>query len=163
MPAPPAPDDAAHRGGLSMRDYEKRVWDMAKHQLHPTGLFVLAQVVGATRLVEHPLFDAPGGWSLELALFLAGFLGAWACFYSTLLRVAGLRSLAVTVLVPLAALVAALVWLALPAPGQMPRTTLFAAAGALALPGVVGWVVTLIRWRAARREAASLLAPEARP
>ena len=81
-------DDASHRGGFPLREYERRVWDMAKHQLHPTFLFVAAQVAGATRLVAHASFAESGGWAREGALFLASFLGAWACLYSTLLRVA---------------------------------------------------------------------------
>jgi len=156
-------DDASRRGGLTIREYERHVWDMAKHQIHPTFLFVAAQVVGATRLLEHPAFDAPGGWALELALFVAGFLGAWACFYSTLLRVAGFKSVAVTVLVPLAWATAGALWFAVPAPAELSRGTLLVAAAALVQPGVVGWAMTLIRWRAARRRAASLLTEAPRP
>lgn len=156
-------DEASHRGGLPMREYEKRVWDMAKHQLHPTALFVAAQVAGATRLLDHPAFDGRGGWALEAGLFLAGYLGAWACFYSTLLRVAGLKSFAVTALVPAAALAAAATWLVFPQPSEMSRSTLLVAAALLAGPGVLGWGLTLLRWRAARRDAASLLDETPRP
>jgi hypothetical protein len=151
-PAAPAPE-SAHRGGLTVREYEARVWDMARHQIHPTFLFVAAQVVAATRLLAHPAYSGDGAWIREAALFLAGFLGAWGCFYSTLLRVAGLRSVTVTVLVPLAVAVAAAAWFALPAPDVMGRGTLVAAELALVLPGVAGWALTMRRWRRARREA----------
>jgi hypothetical protein len=151
-------DDATRRGGLTIREYERHVWDMARHQIHPTFLFVAAQVAGATRLLDHPAFMDKGGGLLEVALFVAGFLGAWACFYSTLLRVSGLKSVAVTVLVPLAVLAALAAWFAFPAPAEMSRGELLAAALALVLPGVIGWPLTMRRWRAARRETASLLA-----
>ena len=150
-------DDATRRGGLTIREYERHVWDMARHQIHPTFLFVAAQVAGATRLLDHAAFQAPGGWAGEAAFFVAGFLGAWACFYSTLLRVAGLRSATVTVLVPAAVLAALAAWFVFPAPADMSRGQLVAAALLLVLPGVVGWPVTMLRWRAARREASSLI------
>ena len=150
----------APRGGFSSREYGARVWDMARHQIHPTFLYVAAQVAAGTRLGSHAVYASPGGGLREAALFLAGFLGAWACFYSTLLRVAGLRSLAVTILVPLAVLVALAVWFVLPAPDAMTRETLIAAELALALPGVAGFLVTMRRWRAARREAADVASAE---
>lgn len=151
-PAAPAPE-SAHRGGFTVAEYERHVWDMARHQIHPTFIFVAAQVAAATRLLAHPAYAADGAWLREAALFLGGFLGAWGCFYSTLLRVAGLRSVAVTILVPLAAIVALAIWFALPAPDAMSRATLLAAELALVLPGVAGWALTMRRWRRARREA----------
>jgi len=154
----PADGETVHRGGLTMREYEKRVWEMAKHQIHPTFLFVAAQVAGGSRLLDHAAYLEPGGGLREAALFVAGFLGAWACFYSTLLRVAGLSSLAVTVLVPLAVAAALAVWLVFPAPDAMSGGTLVAAEVALAGPGVLGWALTMRRWRVARREAESALA-----
>jgi hypothetical protein len=162
-PASGAPDPGPRRvaGGFTVREYETRVWDMAKHVLHPTGLYVLAYVAGATRLLGHPLVDEPGtGTVIELGFFAAGFLGAWACFYSTMLRVAGLSSRAVTVLVPLAAVTALVAWFVLPRPAELGERGFAAAAGALAVPGVVGWAVTMVRWR--RHRAANVhLLPEA--
>lgn len=154
-------DDGAHRGGFTTREYGARVWDMARHQIHPTFLYVAAQVAAATRLLGHAAYASPGGGGREAALFAAGFLGAWACFHSTLLRVAGLRSLAVTFLVPLAVLAAVAVWFVLPAPDVMSRDTLLASELALGLPGIAGFVFTLRRWRAARREAADIVAGKA--
>jgi cation transport ATPase len=154
--------DASRRGGLTVREYERHVWDMAKHQIHPTFVFVAAQVAGATRILDHAAFQQSGGWALEAALFLAGFLGAWACFYSTLLRVSGLKSATVTVLAPTAVLAALAVWFAFPAPTEMSRGQVLAAALLLVVPGVIGWPLTMRRWSAARREAASLLEEEPR-
>jgi hypothetical protein len=150
---------AARRGGFTVREYEKRVWDMAKTQIHPTFLYVAAQVAGATRLLDHPVYALDGGVLREIAVFVAGFLGAWACFYSTLLRVAGLKSLAVTLLVPLAVLAALAIWFVFPAPDTMSRGALLGAELSLAGPGVVGWLLTMRRWRVARREAAAEVQP----
>ena len=127
---------------------------MARHQIHPTFIYVAAQVAAATRLLAHPAYADDGAWAREAALFLAGFLGAWGCFYSTLLRVAGLRSVAVTILVPLAVVVALAIWFVLPAPEATSRATLLAAELALVVPGALGWLLTMRRWRRARREAA---------
>lgn len=148
-------DDASHRGGFTIREYEARVWDMARHQIHPTALYVAAQVAGATRLLGHPVYADVGGSLREIALFGAGFVGAWACFYSTLLRVAGLRSLAVTFLVPLAAAAALALWFVVPPPDRLSRAEVAWCELALAGPGVVGFAFTMMRWRAARREAAA--------
>jgi hypothetical protein len=150
-----APAESARRGGFTVKEYERRVWDMARHQIHPTFLYVAAQVAGATRLLDHPAYLLAGGTLREIALFVAGLLGAWACFYSTLLRVAGMRSLAVTILVPLAVLAALAIWFAFPPVDAMSRGALLAAELSLAGPGVVGWALTMRRWRAARREAAA--------
>lgn len=143
------------KGGFTIKEYEARVWDMARHQLHPTFLFVAAQVAGATRLLAHPAYAAPGGWAREAALFLAGFLGAWGVLYSTLLRVAGLRSLAVTIVVPAALLVAIALWTVAPGPESLGDAGLLGAEALLAAPGVVAWIATMRRWRAARREASA--------
>jgi hypothetical protein len=151
-----APADASRRGGFTVAEYEKRVWDMARHQIHPTFLFVAAQVAGATRLLDHPVYLLDGGVLREIGVFVAGFLGAWACFYSTLLRVAGLKSLAVTFLVPLAVLAALAIWFVFPPTDTMSRGTLLFAELSLVAPGVAGWILTMLRWRAARREAAGV-------
>ncbi len=148
-------DDSTRRGGLTIREYERHVWDMARHQIHPTFLYVAAEVAGATRLLGHPAYADDGGGLREVLLFLGGFLGAWGCFYSTLLRVAGLRSLAVTVIVPAAVVAALVFWFVLPAPDAMSRGTLLAAEASLVLPGVIAWAMTMRRWRIARREAES--------
>jgi hypothetical protein len=155
-------DDASRRGGFSLREYELRVWDMAKHQLHPTALYVLAVVAGATRLLDHAVFQAPGAWTRQAALFALTLLGAWACFWSTLLRVAGLPSRTITVLVPAAVAAAVAVWFAFPVPAEMSAAQAGAAAALLVGPGAIAWPLTWRRWRRARREAAAML-EEARP
>lgn len=167
-PSPPDPVRAAPgaeprrvAGGFTVREYEGRVWDMARHLLHPTALYVLAVVAGATRLLQHEVAERPGaGAALQAGLFASAFLGAWACFYSTLLRDAGLPSRTVTLLVPLAAVVALAAWTLLPAPAATPPALLWGAAAALGGPGPVAFVVTLRHWRRLRREHAHLL-PEA--
>lgn len=148
----------AQQAGMSVPEYERRVWDMARHHVHPTFLYVLLQVIGISRLMDHELFRDPDlGLYREWGLFLASFLGAWAVFYSTLLRTSGLASLTVTLLVPTAAAALAVVWFAFPAPPQMSREAGIWAAAVLTGPGVVGWVLTMRRWLVARREAARLL------
>ena len=113
------PPDAP-RGGFTIREYERHVWDMARHLIHPTFVYVAVFVAAGTRLSMHALYSETGvGGVREGALFLAGFLGAWACFYSTLLRDSGLRSVAVTVLVPLAAATAVVVFAVLPGPSEI--------------------------------------------
>lgn len=157
-PVPPTPEPRRVAGGFTVREYEHRVWDMSRHLLHPAFLYVLAVVAGGTRLLQHPLTDETAtSAALHAALFTGAFLGAWACFYSTLLRDAGLPSLTVTILVPAAALAAILVWAAFPAPPEMARATLWLAAACLVAPAPPAFVVTLVHWRRLRREHAHLL------
>jgi hypothetical protein len=147
----------AARAGMSVPEYEARAWDMARNLVHPAAFYVVIQVVGLTRLTAHPVFREPGAGWLELALFVASFLGAWAVFYSTMLRDAGLRSLTVTFLVPLAFLALVVGWVALPAVVAMSDRDLATAALALVAPGPVAWIVTMVRWSRARREMAAML------
>jgi hypothetical protein len=65
--------------------------------------------------------------------------------------------------VPAAVLAALAVWFALPAPDAMSRGTLVAAEIALVGPGVLGWMLTMRRWRVARREAESAAVQEPQP
>ena len=147
----------AAEAGLTVAEYERRVWDMSRNLVHPAALYALVQVIGLTRLTSHAGFHQPttGWW--EWALFLASFLGAWAVFYSTLLRDAGLRSLTVSVLVPLAVVTLAVSWIALPGLGDMTASQALWSSIALAGPGPLAWIVTMLRWRKARREATAML------
>ena len=152
------PDGPAARAGMSLDEYEHRVWDMAKSVVHVPAMYAVAQVVGLTKLVAHPVFQQPTvGGMREAAVFLCSFLGAWAVFYSTLLRDAGLRSLTATLLVPLSVLASLAVWSALPEVGEMSRAELWTAVAILAGPGPIGWVITMRRWRIEKRRAAPYL------
>ncbi|MCE9636805.1 MAG: hypothetical protein K8T90_13965 [Planctomycetes bacterium] len=155
----PTPSAGPRRiAGFTVKEYEARVWDMARHVLHPSGLYVLAVVAGASRLLQSPIADEPGsGAWIEFAIFLAAFLGAWACVFSTLLREAGLTSLTVTLLVPLAVLAAVAVWTVFPAPEMMTGKVFAAGAALLVAPAPPAWVLTMIRWRRHRAEQAEIL------
>lgn len=156
--AAPAPRRVA--GGFTVAEYERRVWDMAGSVLHAPAIYVLAFVAAATRLLQHPASDGPGALAVEGALFAAAFLGAWACFYSTLLRDAGLPSLTITVLAPAAAATALALWFVAPGPDDAAPAVFWTGAAALALPAPLAFALTWRRWRRLRREHAHLL-PEA--
>ena len=152
------PDGPAARAGMSLEEYEGRVWDMAKSVVHVPAIYAVAQVVGLTKLIAHPIFQQQGvGGVREAAAFLCSFLGAWAVFYSTLLRDAGLRSAAASVTVPLAVLAAIAVWAVFPATGEMTADQAWLATALLVAPGPVAWLVTMRRWRIEKRRAAPLL------
>lgn len=156
---PRAPDRPAARAGMTLEQYNWRVRDMAKNVVHVPALYVLALVAGLTRLLPHPFFEDPGGWWSEAIFFVCGYLGAWAVLYSALLRDAGLRSWTATFVVPLAALVAAAIWIALPAPAEMSAAQAAWAAALLAGPGPLAWAVTMRRWRIEKRRVAHMLLP----
>jgi hypothetical protein len=158
-PSVPSPEEPRRvAGGFTVPEYERRVWDMARHLLHPSALYVVGVVGGATRLLAHEVVERPGtGAVVQVGLFACAFLGAWACFYSTLLRDAGLPSRTVTVLAPLAVVVALVVWTVLPAPPRMSPALFWSACAALGVPGPLAFVATLRQWRRLRREHAHLL------
>lgn len=145
---------------MTVREYNRHVWDMAKHQLHPTGIYVVLAVLGTTHLSANPWFREPGiGWWRELGAFGLGFLGAWAVLYSTLLRVAGLKSLTVTFLVPYTLLALLYVYFAMPDPKLQTLSELSLSVGVLLGPAVPVWGATMWRWQQAKRETAHLRRP----
>jgi len=153
------PDGPAARAGMSLEEYELRVWDMAKSVVHVPAIYAVAQVIGLTKLVGHPVFQEPTVGALrEGGVFVCSFLGAWAVFYSTLLRDAGLRSLTATILVPASILAAIAVWAVFPSVGEMTRAEAWWAAAALAGPAPIAWVITMRRWRIEKRRVAPMLA-----
>ncbi|MCG3134153.1 MAG: hypothetical protein HMLKMBBP_01440 [Planctomycetes bacterium] len=157
---PPLDDDEGlrRRGGIPVKEYEARVWDMARHLLHPSAVYVAACVAGGVRLLGHPVFDeGAAGAAIELAMFLSVFLGGWACVLSTLMRDAGLPSATITVLAPLAAASAVAVWTVFPAPSApgrdpMPGALLAAALALQFAPGAPAFAVTWTKWRRLRKE-----------
>lgn len=141
-----------------------RVWDLVKHLVHPAAIYVVLELLVAGHLAENPRLSAarPGN-HLWLVLFAGQFLGAWAVFYSTLLRDAGIRSYTALVLTVLAALGLGtqLVFFA-DATSMSERWTSFFLAYHL-VPAVVLWGVTMVRWtRLKRRLARVLRDPESR-
>ena len=152
-------DGPAARAGMSIAQYDWHVRDMAKNLLHPAALYVVLQVVALTRLLPHPAFREPGaGWWREIAVFVCGFLGAWAVVWSTLLRDAGLRSWTVTILVPLTLVGVLVLFVAFPPVAEMTSRRLVAAVLLVSAPGPIAWAVTWARWRSEKRRAAALLA-----
>ncbi len=149
------------RAGLPVLEYHWRVRDMAKSVLHAAGIYVVAEVAAMSKLLGHPWFEATGlgGWR-EIAVFGAGFLGAWAVVLSTLLRDAGLRSWTVTLLVPFTVVVVAAVCVAFPPAAEMSSAQLAVALAGVSAPGPIAWGLTLRRWRMERSRAARLLAGE---
>jgi hypothetical protein len=149
-------------------EYERRVWDMSRNLVHPAAIYALIQVVGLTRVTSHGVFHRVGSGSFgvvrwEWMLFLASFLGAWAVFYSTLLRDAGLKSRTVTFLVPASLLALCAGWTALPPVERMTDAQALWAAATLAGPGPVAWAFTMLRWRRARAEVRVIFAAGERP
>ena len=56
---------------MTLDEYEGKVWDMAKSVVHVPAIYAVAQVVGLTKLVGHPVFQQPGvGGVREAAAFL---------------------------------------------------------------------------------------------
>lgn len=131
----------SQRTAEEVRSYDRQVWDMVQHLVHPVALYVLLQVVISSRYADHPGLDGLG-----VAVFAAQFLGAWAVFLGTLLRDMEFPSYVPLVLVLLAlAGCAAMFVLPHPANSSAPAVRVFMACQLV--PAVVAWTVTWTRWR----------------
>jgi hypothetical protein len=146
------------RDPAEVRQIHARVWDLVKHLVHPAALYVVLQLVVAGHLGENPaLSDARHGSHLWLVLFAGQFLGAWAVFYSTLLRDAGIRSYTALALVGLSAAGLAGQFLLFPDAAAMSRGWIRGAIAWHLVPAVVLWAVTMVRWQLLKRRLARLL------
>lgn len=129
------------RNAEEVRAYDRQVWDLVQHLVHPVALYVILEIVIWSRYADHPAVD---GWGL--VVFGGQFLGAWAVFYGTLLRDMDFRSYA-----PLALVVVALggcVAMAfLPHPANTTEATVRLFLGAQLVPALMAWAITFRRWR----------------
>ena len=135
-----------------VREKDNRVWDMVLHQIHPTFIYVLLQLVILSHLGRSAAIDAFGPLHpLSLAVYGMQFLGAWAVFYTTLLRDMQLQAPEGTLLLLWALAGAALQYLVVPNPSRADDGLVWTYLGIETLPGGVLWITTMRRWRRARR------------
>jgi len=146
------------RDPAEVREVSSRVWDLVKHLVHPAALYVVLELVVAGHLGENPaLSGARHGSHLWLLLFAGQFLGAWAVFYSTLLRDAGIRSYTALALTGLAAVGLAAQLVLFPDAGAMSLGWIRACFAWHLVPAVLLWAVTMVRWTRLKRRLARLL------
>ena len=115
---------------------------MVLHLVHPVALFVVLQVVFASRFVGH---EGIQGWSLPV--YVLQFLGAWAVFYSTLLRDMGFVSRAGAALCLWAALVLGVSYIVARDPYALPTSVVQGLFAAMLSPLLPIWAFTFQRWR----------------
>ncbi len=140
-------DDAARQRAAEIRRTDDSVWDMVGCLVHPAALYVLLQLLILDRFSTVPPWDSSGPLSTPaLTLYGAQFLGAWAVFYTTLLRDMGLRSKGGTVLL-LSASATVLLQYLLPPPADLPAWVAIFMPGTQALLGVMTFFITWWRWR----------------
>jgi len=136
----------------AVKEFNSRVWDLTLNLVHPAGLYVLLQMVIGDHMGKTPAF---AGVELlhpqSLAIYAAQFLGAWTVFYTTLLRDMGYRSSWGTVLLLAALAGAATQYLIFPQPAQATDATTWAFLATQMGLAVVGWPLTMRRWRRLRR------------
>ena len=137
--APPEP---------SLSEKNAAVWDMVLNLVHPAFLYVLLQLL----LMDH-LSDTPAlrGFHpvhpVMLLIHLLQFLGAWAVFYTVLLRDMGHVSPEGTVLLLGALGAVVLQWILFPDARAAERTGVWIFLGAQGLLALVLWVLVFRRWR----------------
>lgn len=144
--------DAEDRRRRRIRDHYHRAWDLTIHLVHPTLFYLLFQLLLRDHLGDHPDLRALGIFHPLCLLLDAGiFLGAWAVFYTTLLRDMGFRAPSGTILLLSGLVSAAAQYIFIPRPAEAAAAPVWgllalqaAAAGAL-------WVETMWRWRRLKR------------
>jgi|GEM_PF-5029033 thioredoxin 1 len=150
MRSDPHNDDGPERRA-EIRATDDRVWDMVGNLLHPTAIYVLLQLVIWDHLSTASLFREHGPLSpMMLAIYAAQFLGAWAVFYTTLLRDMGKPSRGGTVLL-LAAVATVLAQVLLPPAEELPQWALLGMGGLQFLLAVIVFLLTWLRWRREKR------------
>jgi hypothetical protein len=140
--------DTDHRSPDELRRYNDQVWDTVLHLANPVFIYVIAQVLIISHLSAHHVFRR-----FEWPIYGAQFLGAWAMFYSTLLRDYAYRSLAAPILGAVAIAGAASQYLLLPSPADARPAVLAVFLGVQLVPAVLLWCVTMALWRRAKRRA----------
>ncbi|MBI4568289.1 MAG: hypothetical protein HY719_07815 [Planctomycetes bacterium] len=152
IPAPPPPPTPGRLPGETTAQVNSRTWDLALNLGHPALIYVVIEVFIFSRLTEGPALRAMSHpWLVGAALFGVVFFGAWAVFYSTLLRDMGHQSRAAALMVAWGALGVAAQFVLFPEPAAVTATPLFAFLGAHLAPILPCWAVVMIRWRRARR------------
>ena len=147
-----APKSIRPRSPAEVREFNRRVWDQVLHLFHPATLYVCLQIAVSCHLWSSPLLSGARGYGvLYYGMFLAQYLGAWAVFYSTLLRDVGLRSYVALGLVGSAVLgLGAQLWW-FPNPRTLESAWITAFLAWHVVPALLGWTWTLLRWRRTKR------------
>ncbi len=137
----------------SLPDTNHRIWDMVLNLVHPAALYVLFQLLMMDHLGKAPHLAALGPLEpISLGIYLLQFLGAWAVFYTVLLRDMGFGSPFGTILL-LAALAGLLgQYFVFPDPRlAAPLPINLYLGGQLGLAAVL-WPLTWRLWHRRRRE-----------
>ena len=137
-----APEQTRPRSPEEVADYDRGVWDMVQHLVHPVAIYVVLQIVMFSGWMNHPSLDGP-----EAILFVLQFLGAWAVFYGTLLRDMGFESLAPLGLTAVAMGGAAWQFFLIEDPLLASGRGAAAFWAVQLVPAAVTWAWTFVRWR----------------
>ena len=139
-------------GPESTEQVEYRVWDLALNLVHPALFYVVFQLVILDHLGRSPALAGKGPLEpASLTLYTMQFLGAWAVFYTTLLRDMGYRSPWGTILLisGLASVIAQ--YFVIPNPAGATAAAAWTLLGIqMGLAGV-GWTLTMVRWLRLKR------------
>ncbi|MAG56800.1 MAG: hypothetical protein CMJ83_10955 [Planctomycetes bacterium] len=130
----------------------RRVWDMTLNLLHPAAFYVLFQLLIGDHFSQSPaLAGRHVLHPLSLLLYGFQFLGAWAVFYTTLLRDMGYRSAWGTILLLCALAGVILQFVVFPRPQDASAASSWAFIAVQLVLAAAGWGFTFRRWRRLKR------------
>lgn len=137
----------------SIREVNSRVWDMVLNLVHPAAVYVILQLLMLDRMQRTPALEGHGPLApVSLLVYGLQFLGAWAVFYTTLLRDMGYRSATGTVLVLGALAAAVLQYVLVPEPAEAGAGAAWAVLGSQGALAAALFPATFFRWRRCRAE-----------
>jgi uncharacterized membrane protein HdeD (DUF308 family) len=132
--------------------FNDRVWDLTIHLVHPTLFYVLFQLLIRDHASSHSTLRSISHFHpIALGLDLGLFLGAWAVFYTTLLRDMGFFAPSGTVLLWTSFLSCVIQYVALSPMESESSTTLMIFLGVQFLIAGIGWTETMLRWAREKR------------
>ena len=136
-----------------IREKNSQVWEMVDNLIHPTAIYVLLQLVILSHLSRAPaLIDLHPLNPIMLGIYACQFAGAWAVFYTTLLRDMGLRCPEGTILLLTTVAGIPLQYLIVPHPQIAGDTLPLALLGIQMAAGLGLWARVFLRWRRARQQ-----------
>jgi len=132
----------------TLAEKNSAVWDMVLNLVHPAFLYVLAQLIILSHFSDAPaLRDRHPTDPLMLLIHVLQFMGAWAVFYTALLRDMGLKSPEGTLLLLTAFASVGLQWIFFPEPATSSVSGVWIFLGIQGLLAGVLWTVIFRRWR----------------
>ncbi len=148
----PASGSKRERSPAQIREFELRVWDLAKNLIHPAFVYATCQVAMWCAFERNGAFawPHPGFW-WRTGIHAIQFLGAWAVFYGTLLRDMLVETVTPTVIAWIAVVGTVIAW-TWPSPrSELACVAYWVILGVQLATALTGWGIAAAQWFRSKR------------